>query len=79
MCHTDDLLKSLNDHHLCNYLFYLGHCELLQTLSKLGNIIWCQTNMWAMLLKNVTLRNFKIKEDVIFNLFEFKPEMFQNI
>jgi hypothetical protein len=32
-----------------------------------------------MLLKIVTLRNFKIKEDVIFKLFEFKPEMFQNI
>ena len=30
-----------------------------------------------MLLKSVTLRTFKIKEDVIFYLFEIKPEMFQ--
>jgi hypothetical protein len=32
-----------------------------------------------MLLKSVALRNVKIKEDVIFNFFEFEHEMFQNI
>jgi hypothetical protein len=35
--------------------------------------------MWTISLKSETIRNFKIREDGNFNLFEFKPEVFQNI
>jgi hypothetical protein len=35
MCHTDDLLKSLNDPHLCNYLFLFRALQIAPDLAEI--------------------------------------------